>query len=400
MQNLLNKYEEISRPAICLGVYFMMMPFDSFPVGEIGSLLKIVALLPVAAILLLERDIHIQLTPTLTSFALYCIYAIASIYTTVDFNSSFASIKRLMLNAVVIIAVSCMYGKYNEDDVEFLKFSLVIGGMATLVLTFIFADYSAGGRLTLRINGESQDQNYINGYLFFAYIYFLEQLIQKKKLLASIPIIAIIVFTLMTGSRGALIAVIGITVFSALYILFSNNKMNLSTVLIVAVSLAVLCFLFDKIISVLPESVAVRFSLNYISKHGATGRISIWLYLLRVFNDSDLFRQLFGYGYGTVGILTQAGGFWGMPAHNLWLDHLISGGICGEIVFVIMHIRYICAAWKTKDIFVIGSYVGFLIMMMSLSLISYKPIWNCMMMIMIIAQVRSEAPSDYLADEL
>ena len=76
------------------------------------------------------------------------------------------------------------------------------------------------------------------------------------------------------------------------------------------------------------------------------------------------------------------------------------GGIVGEIIFVIMIYRYVRAALKSKDAFLIGSYTGFLIMMMSLSLISYKPIWNCMMMIMIVTRNNEMTVRDNMDLEL
>ena len=373
---------KISIVAICLGIYFMMMPFDSFSMFGMGSLLRIIVLLPIGAIIGIKLRSSVQLNPLTVVFLLYCLSLVVTSFYSINQSISFQNLKRILLNMVVIVCVGGMYD-YNEKEIEFLKKCLVIGGMATLFLTLYFADFSAGGRLTLSINGDTQDQNYLNGYLFFAYVYFLEKLVEKKKRIMLLPVGGILFFTLMTGSRGALLALIGISVVSIFFLLWKNHILNLSTIMLAAVVLFFLVLLYEPTLSLLPETVAERFSLDYIVENGSTGRSAIWKYLLNRYINSNIFRMLFGYGYSTVVLVNE---YNHLVAHNLWIDHLIMGGLFGELIFLSMQFTFLKAAWKSKDIFFIGSYIGYLIMMMTLSLLSYKPIWNCMIMIMIITR--------------
>ena len=373
---------KISIVAICLGVYFMMMPFDSFSMFGMGSLLRIVVLLPIGAIIGIKLRTSVQLNPLTVVFLIYCLSLAASCFYSINQSVSFGNVKRILLNMAVIVCVGGMYD-YNEREIEFLKKSLVTGGLATLLLTFLFADLSEGGRLTLSINGDTQDQNYLNGYLFFAYVYFFGKLIENKKLIMLIPVGGILFFTLMTGSRGALLALAGISAVSIFFVLWREHKLNISTIVLIAVILIFLMFLYEPVLSLLPEEVGERFSLEYIAENGSTGRSAIWVYLLNRYMNSDIFRMLFGYGYATVVLVNE---YNHLVAHNLWIDHLIMGGLFGELIFLAMQFTFIRAAWKSKDVFLIGSYVGYLIMMLTLSLLSYKPVWNCMMMIMIITR--------------
>jgi hypothetical protein len=198
-----------------------------------------------------------------------------------------------------------------------------------------------------------------------------------------LPVIGIMVFTLMTGSRGAMVALIGIALVQVFCLLRKEKRLQISTFLLVAAGILLVIFLYEPILSLLPESVAVRFTPEYIAEHGSTGRAQIWSYLLGRFNDSNLFRMLFGYGFGTVAYLNE---YNHLVAHNLWIEHLLAVGVLGECLFVAMQIAFIWASWKTHDAFIISAYVGYLIMMMSLSLLTYKPIWNCMTMILIISR--------------
>lgn len=373
---------KISIVSVCLGIYFMMMPFDSFSMFGIGSLLRIAVLLPIGAIVGIKLRSSLQLNPLTVSCLIYCLSVVTSCFYSIHQGISFGNVKRILMNMIVIICVGGMYD-YNKREIKFLKRCLVIGGLATLALTLFFADYSAGGRLTLQINGDTQDQNYINGYIFFAYVYFFSGFIQKKKPLLLIPVGGILFFTLMTGSRGAFLALAGISMVSVFYVLLQERTWKLSTFLLIGVCVLLLLVLYQPILSLLPEEVAERFSLEYIAENGNTGRSAIWSYLLHRYANSSVFRMLFGYGYGTVVLVNE---YNHLVAHNLWIDHLIMGGLFGELIFVGMQLTFVRAAWKSRDIFVIGSYTGYLIMMLTLSLLSYKPVWNCMMMIMIITR--------------
>lgn len=380
-----NENKKIGIATFCLGIYFLAMPFDSFSAFGIGSLTKIFILLPITAIIL-ERNTRLYWGGLSKILFIYLSYFTLSIYYGVSFELVSTKVTTLLLNVSAVLCVGALRNGYNEKEIVFLKKALIGGGIATIILTLLFSDISASGRLTMGINGDTQDQNYINGYLMFAFVALVTEIIKEKRILCAVPATGIIVFILFTGSRGSLLAFFGAAIVVLLYIMYSQGKSFRALFLIVALS-AVVFFSMDYVIAFLPQGVALRFSREYLQTHATTGRTDIWKYLLQVFAESSIPRQLFGYGFGATSAVNHMGGtFAGLPAHNLWIDHLIMGGIVGEIIFVIMIYLYVRAALKSKDVFLIGSYTGFLIMMMSLSLISYKPIWNCMMMIMIVTR--------------
>ena len=378
--NLQFNNNEISIVAATLGIYFMMMPFDSIPVFGMGSLLRVFVLFPFGAIIAVKFKHSVQINRLTVSYFIYCLMLTVSCFYSINPTASFNNLKRVLLNMVIVLCIGGMY-EYNEDEIEFLKRSLVVGGLGTLALTLLFADTSSDGRLTLSINGNKQDQNYLNGYLFFAYVYFLIGFVKGKKIWSIVPVAGILYFTLLTGSRGALVALAGITAVTVVLILFRDNNLKLSTVALILAAILLFIILYKPVLSLLPESVSERFSVEYIAEHGNTGRSEIWRHLIGKFKNAGLFRTLFGHGYATVVYVNE---YNHLVAHNLWLDHLIMVGIVGELIFVFMQCIYVMAAWKSDDPFILGVYVGYLIMMMTLSLLSYKPIWNCMMMIMII----------------
>ena len=379
--------EKISIVTVFLSIYFALVVFDSVPMFGIGSILKILVLFPVGAILFVKFRSNIEINAMTVLMLTYFIFIAFSYLYSVNRSETFNQIKRIMLNFIVIICAGGMYD-FNDAEIKLLKKSLAAGGVLTVVLTFIFADYSAGGRLTLSVNGTVQDQNYLNGYVFFAYIFFLDDVVEKKKPLMAIPAGIILFFTLLTGSRGALLALAIISAMVVICVMLQDKSIRLSTFLIIATGVLLLLLLYKPVLSLLPEGVAERFTLEYIQENGSTGRTEIWAYLLSKFVNSSVLRMLFGYGFGTVAYINE---YNHLVAHNLWIEHLLAVGIIGEFLFIAMQVAFIRAAWKTNDIFIISAYAGYLVMMLSLSLLCYKPVWNCMTMILIISRAQNRS---------
>lgn len=395
-----NRYNEnhIGIVALCLALYFVMMPLDSFPVFGMGSFLKVIVILPLCSIFFTGNVYKIYNNNLTRACFFYLVYSLFSVFYSVDFDLSLNSFIRLFLNMVVIIATGAMYTSYNEKEIRFLKKSLVLGGVFTLLLTILFSDYSASNRLTMAVNGGSQDQNYINGYLLFALAAFTCNLFKDRKFWAIIPIIAILIFALFTGSRGALVTITGVVAVLFAKHTFKDRKKRVLILTIASASIFGVCILWEDMLALLPNEVAIRFSIDYLAENGTTSRANIWRHLLEVYANSSIMRQLFGYGYLTAATINQ---YNGLVAHNIWIDHLIGSGLIGMIIFTYMQYEFLEAAIKTNDDFLIGSYIGYLIMCMSLSLVSYKPIWNCMIMILIvtIAFVRERKQLYYLNKE-
>ena len=375
-------YKDLSIVAVTLGIYFMMMPFDSIPMFGMGSILKILVLLPVGAILFVKLRYTMQINSLSVVFIVYCLTLFFSVLYSIDPEVSFGNFKRVILNMAVVLCTGTMY-EYNKTEIEFLKKCLVLGGLGTIALTMVFADYSAEGRLTMSVNGATQDQNYLNGYLFFAFVFFMLLLVKDKKILSLIPVLGIVYFTLLTGSRGALVSLAGMCAVTVFYVLRQSPSLKIRTIVIVIAVVVLLVLLYQPILTLLPESVSQRFSVEYIKEKGNTGRTEIWAYLI----------NRFVHGYATVVIVNE---YNHLVAHNLWLDHLIMVGIIGEIVFLAMQFTYIRAAWKSEDPFFLISYIGYLIMMLTLSPLTYKPIWNCMTMIMIMSNYQSRKTAEEL----
>ena len=143
------------------------------------------------------------------------------------------------------------------------------------------------------------------------------------------------------------------------------------------------------VLQYLNPEVLERFSLSYVEQNGTTGRKDIWLYFIKLFLESTPFRQFWGYGAGVSAFMNRMNTrMAGHVAHNLWVDELVTGGVIGLALLLTIHFTFMMVAIKCKDMYVVSAFVGFMIMCANLSIVSYKPMWNCMILIMLINKNR------------
>lgn len=374
-----------------VGLYFVLMPLDAVDLFGLGSILKLIAFFPIIAIVFIYKKNKVFLNKTVKNLLVYTIVISISCLYSIRFSDSISHMIRLIINVALVIFIGGVYDDYSELEYRFLIKSLVIGGILNVVLTFLFADtYGSSGRLTINMAGSRQDQNYLNGYSILAIAYFLNKLINQRKLEAVIPIFINFVFILMTGSRGALISLAVITCVTIIYTFFVNHNIKTSTVVITITLISVVSIYFEDILMLISPNVARRFSIEYIMNYRGLNRSDLWIHLISVYKDSSILRKIFGYGIGTVPYVNS---LTYQVAHNLWLENLMTNGIIGLILTLVMQASYIKDAYKTKDIVLISAYFGFLTMCFTLSLTSYKPMWNVMIMIMIKTKICNKKKS-------
>ena len=84
--------------------------------------------------------------------------------------------------------------------------------------------------------------------------------------------LGIVYFTLLTGSRGALVSLAGMCAVTVFYVLRQSPSLKIRTIVIVIAVVVLLVLLYQPILTLLPESVSQRFSVEYIKEKGNTGR--------------------------------------------------------------------------------------------------------------------------------
>lgn len=360
--------------ALC--IYLICLPLGAMNLsGTLGSLLKYIALLPILVwILNTKKSIKIPkyfIGQFLWVFWI-CLSAIWSI------NSS-TSIGRAITNLMfLLLFLSAISNKWTVNDIFLIKKTLVWSSRITAIITLIFSSYVEG---RLYLSGRiAEDPNYLCAYFLFGIVYVIECLLYKKNTLPKvfayiIELLLYLYIILYTGSRGGLLSIA-----TAAVIIFLFNKQKKASIkkilLIVAVYSAILL-----VITFIPESVAMRFSLTAIAESNGTGRFEIWKHAIDVFEESNVLRQLIGYGTATIRNVFMVFGYPGKVAHNIFIEVLLENGLLGLIIYTFVILRYIITAFKIKDFFAVAIMVGIAVLSLSTSLYAFKPYWNIMIYI-------------------
>lgn len=362
-----------------LGIYLIFAPLDFLPIIEGLSFSKLLISLPIAGNIIYLKNYKIHMDKFLIIPILYIMASMLSIFYSVNVSDTTDRIITLSLNIGTALFLSLR--SYNAKEILFLKKSIVYSGWVTLFLALIYSDTNImSGRLTIIVNGYYQDPNYLTGFLIFAITYYFDDYMQLERKNSVAKMIIFLVFILLTGSRGGLLAVIGTIIFHSITLSTNKRHKLLAIVKIIAV-IVFLGVLYGLIINVLPENIASRYTYESIIGSGGTGRVrfEIWRIILYRYNILPVFNKVFGNGAGTVRYFA-----FDQVAHNIWIENLIEIGLFGTFIFFIYYYVYVMKSIKDKEYVVASSFIGYIIMGMSMSLYSYKPIWNVLLLILII----------------
>lgn len=164
-------------------------------------------------------------------------------------------------------------------------------------------------------------------YLLAALFPFL-LLFWGKKWLMFLLMLASTIFVVFLLKRGAMICV-GVCLLAALY--FSNKEKNsfkkratIRTIFMRILALMSIGVVFYVLFNVYQENVILQARLD----SGSSGRDKIYSRILNVWNNSDFYLQLIGYGpFSTIPLAK-------IYAHNDWLELLLDFGLIGLSLYI------------------------------------------------------------------
>lgn len=381
------KKKKISLFITLFAVYLFCTPLDFLPIVPGFSIAKILVLLPLfGAIFELKK--FASFDKKAVPAVLYFLMVSASLVYSIAPHRSIDRFISVTLNTVLILFVSLR--KYRKDEYEYLIKAYVGSGWFLLALIFVYADYSTmAGRLTILVNGQNQDPNYLTGFFTFTICYYLWHFIQQRKRLYIIFVIIFFIPIFLTGSRGGLIGN-GIAVFFVLF--FCRKKINLTNIILIALAVVLLIALIWRF---LPDYITQRYTLEYTQGDGGANRFDIWASCMYYFKRGSFLRKLLGHGAWTIPLLNEQKNV----AHNLVIEFMLEYGIIGMFLIYGMYLYYIVRAKKLNQIGLISAFIGYMAMTMSLSLYSYKPIWNVIMLIILAGRVVSDVAKESKKEE-
>lgn len=373
-----------SLTALSLCIYLLSLPLATIDMPIGGSVLRFIALLPIfvcAVYIMISGKVRISYIHIL--FILYTLLQLFSLSYSIDTKETLSRVITYLMFTVLLFATTCI--SYEEEDISLIKSAYLWASRIAAVFTLLFSTDIEGGRLSLDNGVFAEDPNYLCGYFIYAVVFAISVLFDKKesisrKVISVLELLVYVYIVLTTGSRGGVLGVLcGAAAYGLFYYIRRRDKLRITAVLLIFIIISMLSAKFA--LSLLPEQVQTRYSINSILQSRGTGRYELWKTAFVMYIDSDLFHLVFGYGAGTIRDISINGLHMKNVTHNLWLETLLEQGVVG--LFLLLNIMKSCfqLAWKKRDLIASATFTGMMGLTLSLSLYAYKPLWNLIILI-------------------
>lgn len=378
VKKIKKRNKKIRIGTLLLFIYFVLAPLDFIPILHGISVSKIIIFIPLFGTLFCLKNMRLYLDKFSIILILYILLLLGNSLYSVDVYLSINRSITIGLNLGVVIFLSMQ--NYDNLEIDVLKKGIVFSGWLTIILMIFYSGNNLfGGRASITINGTSQDPNYLNGFLIFAIIYYLDDYMKKNNIISFIKMFVFLIFILLTGSRGGTLSIICSILFY-IFLKMKDIKFTISSLIILLGLIFAMILVFNITLSFLPDTISRRYNPSYTINDNGAHRIDIWISIFENYKNASLFNKIFGSGAGTIKYFTYSGNV----AHNIWIEALMEVGVIGLFVLFLLYYTYFQKSCKMKEYVLASSFFGYIVMGMSLSLYSYKPIWNIILLILIV----------------
>lgn len=204
-----------------------------------------------------------------------------------------------------------------------------------IIINIVLQRNIVNDRVSFSFFGVRKDENYLSAFLVFGYCYYLfSTIFGSRKKIYYFTAFAIFFAVFMTGSRGALVAMLLCTAIVILYTILRSG-LTLKTMLF---SVFIVIILGAGYIAVSKTTLFAR--MSNIDGYTDNIRLVIWRYALEGFTR----RPVLGSGIQSGTYFAQLHVRW--YTHSCFVDLITSAGILGAIVFVWQMLAYIRKAGK------------------------------------------------------
>lgn len=357
-------------------IYILLMGLDFISVIPNFSLSKVLVLIPLITIVLFKKG-KLWLDNPLSQFlVIYIFYLSITLIISISIFDSMVRLITLVTNIGVVLFISSYL--FKQDEILKIKTGFIISSWIVVIIMLFFSKINTyDGRWIIVINDNVLDPNYIVGFLLFGMMYHLNSLIDKKSLFNGLLFSILFVFVVLTGSRGGMLA-ITIASLSLIFHKFLMRDKKISILFKLFILIVVLTITILILKEFLPDSLLKRFSFEFSSNDLGAGRLSIWSEIISSFSSKPIWRFIIGNGLDTTKIVT----FNGVVAHNVYLDTLVENGVVGLIMLLSIYFVSLKISYRLDSV-TFSSLIGLYFMGVTLSLYSYKPIWNILILLLI-----------------
>lgn len=372
-----------------LALFLFLTPFE-YPLADLmtTSPLRIIGVFAMGlAIIDILMQKTIKIDYRVLFVVLWLLYGAVSYFWAID-EARFQSYYSIYLNNALMFLIFS-FVSFTKYEVEVLKKTMIFGvGALLLYMTFIpgtvvYSDYQH--RLALKTADGYLDQNYLAALMLISFgivFYNFCNVKQKKahKILSIIFCVAIAYYTILTGSRSGLIALL-------LIIILSINTSWKTRLLIGIPAIVLILFVLPLIAQYIPAELLERFSLSALTGQEAESgtRLLIWEKAIASLNGLE---SIFGYGTGASQTIignTLSNGK-DMGVHNHYIGMLLEFGIIGFLLVNIPIYKMVKDILK-KDKSVAISFLGILLVAFFIDVVTTKFFWSAMILLSICCSV-------------
>lgn len=366
-----------------LFILFLPVSWASLSVGSVYRLITIVLFIIFIIANQFKICIPNEKKKLFYAWSMYILYALI----TVAWGGVTSQQITIAFGMIVLYAISIVFvGSYiNISDVERIDYAWLIAGVFFIILFFTGSRVNLGwsSRQSLVIMGTQTDANEFASFFVIAISVAIIHFLNSKKLFVKcmlwVLILCGIYIILMSGSRGALIAMI----ISMLITLFTGKRLTLKGLIMIIV-FGFIAWLVIKncIIELIPENTLSRISIEAIINDNGSGRSDIWKSAINDYWNGSIFNILFGYGYGGIEV-SNGFGMATSTMHNQFLQNLVSYGIVGFALYLRL-LFLVFKEYIRNKVDYVGCFIGIMIMSLTITMgPSYKILWIMLMIPML-----------------
>lgn len=209
-------------------------------------------------------------------------------------------------------------------------------------------------------------------------------LILPNKLYRNVGIIIIAIAVLLSMKRTVIIAFI---ISLVLYYLLEQKRLrkpfSLKILFQVMFLVAALYVPYVYIEQKTGGFFEQRLSSIYYDR--GSGRLDIYLEVIRLLESNTLWFWIFGHGHNTVRTYNAVSGFGDFSAHNDWLEIVFDYGVIGLFLYIIFHYLLIKYGWflmRKRSLYgpaMVVSYIMFFIISLTSHLVLYASYFGYLM---------------------
>ncbi len=333
---IIKSNNKVSIQCILISVFLFLAPLEAFLTADMGTLLKYYQILCILYFCLFKgRNIlSFKINRSMIFLLIFYLILFISLFWSTQMRRGFGYIEAIGLQ-IVFILVSFQYEK-SEQEVRNNIIAFILGNVLLAILT-IKNGQTVGAyasRFSISVDDNILDPNNIAALMAIAMIYLVNTTFLNKILsfLKCLVCILLAVAILMTGSRGAIIAILVGLLYSS--ILQGNVIKTLKFIAPIILGVAILIIVNKKFLQM--DFIAALFE-RISSDDSGSNRTDIWRAVVRAIKDNPIM----GYGIGSSSQIVLK--YYGVSigSHNTFLTICLEGGALASIPLILLIISLV-----------------------------------------------------------